>query len=109
MSRGRPPHAAPRGESLPLGSPQLAKLADYTAKLVVRGGVEPPTFRFSGLRIIMQDWPRKSLCLLSGMRCTLIDAGARGCMTRNETAQFGSRPLVVTPDVRCKSRPWACC
>jgi hypothetical protein len=29
----------------------LAKLADYNAKLVVRGGVEPPTFRFSGLRI----------------------------------------------------------
>ena len=24
----------------------MAKLADYVAKLVVRGGVEPPTFRF---------------------------------------------------------------
>jgi hypothetical protein len=33
---------------VPLGSPQRAKLADYNAKLVVRGGVEPPTFRFSG-------------------------------------------------------------
>jgi hypothetical protein len=29
------------------GSPQLAKLADYSAKLAVRGGVEPPTFRYS--------------------------------------------------------------
>jgi len=25
--------------------------------VVVRGGVEPPTFRFSGLRITVQDWP----------------------------------------------------
>src|SRR5262249_52494533 len=32
------------------GSPQQPKWADYTAKLVVRGGVEPPTFRFSGGR-----------------------------------------------------------
>jgi hypothetical protein len=30
------------------GSPQRPKWADYTAKLVVRGGVEPPAFRFSG-------------------------------------------------------------
>lgn len=30
-----------------VGSPQLAKWADYTAKLVVRGGIEPPAFRFS--------------------------------------------------------------
>jgi hypothetical protein len=29
--------------------------ADYTAKPVVRGGVEPPTFRFSELRIIVSD------------------------------------------------------
>ncbi len=27
----------------------LPNEADYTAKPVVRGGVEPPTFRFSGL------------------------------------------------------------
>jgi hypothetical protein len=33
---------------VPLGSPQSAKFPDYTVKLVVRGGVEPPTFRFSG-------------------------------------------------------------
>ena len=30
--------------------------------------VEPPTFCFSGLRITMQDWPRRSPCLFSGMR-----------------------------------------
>jgi hypothetical protein len=29
-------------------SPQLPKLADYIAKLVVRGGIETPAFRFSG-------------------------------------------------------------
>jgi hypothetical protein len=38
---------APRPAELTLGSPQHAKIVDYTAKLVVRGGVEPPTFRFS--------------------------------------------------------------
>jgi len=27
----------------------LAKLDDYIAKPVVRGGIEPPTFRFRGL------------------------------------------------------------
>jgi hypothetical protein len=34
-------------------------------RLVVRGWIELPTFRFSGLRIIVQDWPRWSLGLLS--------------------------------------------
>ena len=38
---------APRPPELTLGSPQRTKIVDYTAKLVVRGGVEPPTFRFS--------------------------------------------------------------
>src|SRR5262249_5592825 len=33
--------------------------------VVVRSGVEPPTFRFSGCGITVQDWPRRSLCLLS--------------------------------------------
>jgi len=42
---------APRGGSLSVGSPQLVEFADYIAKLVVRGGLEPPAFRFSGLRI----------------------------------------------------------
>ena len=38
---------APRPAELTFGSPQHAKIVDCTAKLVVRGGVEPPTFRFS--------------------------------------------------------------
>src|ERR1039457_3728085 len=37
-------------ETRHLGSPQRTKFVDYTAKRVVRGGVEPPTFRFSGGR-----------------------------------------------------------
>jgi hypothetical protein len=48
--------------------------------MVVRGGVEPPTFRFSGLRITVQDRPGRSLDLLSGLRNTPMDAGVRGCM-----------------------------
>jgi hypothetical protein len=48
--------------------------------VVVTGGVEPPTFRFSGLRITVQDRPQRSLWLLSGLRYTSIDASARGCM-----------------------------
>jgi hypothetical protein len=44
---------------------------------VVRGGVEPPTFRFSGLSTTVQDRPQKSLWRLSGLRYTPIDAGAR--------------------------------
>src|SRR5262245_35920206 len=39
--------AAWHGGRLPFRLPQLAKLADYTANLVVRGGIEPPAFRFS--------------------------------------------------------------
>ena len=50
------------------------------SELVVRGGVEPPTFRFSGLRITVQDWPRMSLRLLSDLRCTPINAGALACI-----------------------------
>jgi hypothetical protein len=38
------------------------------------------SFRFSGLRITVQDWPRRSACLLSGLRYTPIDARVRGCM-----------------------------
>ena len=63
-----------------VGSPQLAKWADYTAKLVVRGGIEPPAFRFSGLRITVQDRPQRSLWLLSDMPYTLVDTAGRGCM-----------------------------
>ena len=46
-----PMRTAACGESLPVGSPQLAEFADYLAKLVVRGGVEPPAFRFSGASV----------------------------------------------------------
>ena len=38
------------------------------------------TFRFSGLRITVQDWPQWSICLLSELGYTPIDAGVRGCM-----------------------------
>jgi hypothetical protein len=31
--------------------------------MVVRGGVEPPTFRFSGLRVAVQARSRRSSCL----------------------------------------------
>ena len=43
-----------------------------------QGGVEPPTFRFSGLRITVQGRPWQSRCLLSDMRWTPVDAGRRG-------------------------------
>jgi hypothetical protein len=47
---------------------------------VVRGRIELPTFRFSGLGTTVQDRPRRSLWLLSGLRCTPMDAGVRRCM-----------------------------
>jgi hypothetical protein len=47
---------------------------------VVRGRIELPTFRFSGLRMTVQDRPGRSCCLLSDVWCTPMDAGARGCM-----------------------------
>jgi hypothetical protein len=53
--------------------------AFHLVKLVVRGGVEPPTFRFSGLRITVQDWPWWSTCLLSDRRYTPMDADTRRC------------------------------
>ncbi len=43
--------------------------------VVVRSRIEPPTFRFSGLRITVQDWPQRSPGLLSDLRYTLIDVG----------------------------------
>jgi hypothetical protein len=79
--RGQPYRRLRPVGSMPVGSPWSAKFADYIAKLVVRGGVEPPTFRFSGLRIAVQDWPRWSPCLLSVLRCMSIDAGVRRCMS----------------------------
>ena len=47
---------------------------------VVRDAVGPPTFRFSGLRITVQDRPRRSLWLLRGVWRTPMDAGVCGCM-----------------------------
>jgi hypothetical protein len=58
----------------------ITKRTSAQVNVVVRGGVEPPTFRFSGLRITVQDRPRKSNCLLSDLRYTPIDAGVRRCM-----------------------------
>ena len=49
-------------------------------RLVVRGGVEPPTFRFSVVRFTVQDRPRRSVWLLSDRRYTPMDAGVRRCM-----------------------------
>ena len=42
------------------------------SRAVVRGGVEPPTFRFSGLRITVQDRPQRSLRLLTALRYTPV-------------------------------------
>jgi hypothetical protein len=47
---------------------------------VVRGRIELPTFRFSGLRITVQGRPRRSPWLVSSWWYTLMDAGVRGCM-----------------------------
>jgi hypothetical protein len=46
-------------------------------EVVVRGGVEPPTFRFSGLRIRIQVWPCWSSCLLGARRQPVIDGHTR--------------------------------
>lgn len=48
--------------------------------VVARSRIELPTFHFSGLGITVQDGPQRFLRLLSDLRYTLIDAGARGCM-----------------------------
>ena len=65
-------------------------------EVVVRGGVEPPTFRFSGLRIAVRDRPLRSMCLLSELWCTPIDAGVRRCMRLQMRLDGSIRPLVVT-------------
>src|SRR5215471_10964285 len=48
----------------------LVRALENNPELVVRGGVEPPTFRFSGCGITVLDRPRRSLCLLIGMKYT---------------------------------------
>jgi hypothetical protein len=45
------------------------------SEVVVRGEVEPPTFRFSGLRITVQDGLRRSYCLFS----CVLHADRRRC------------------------------
>jgi hypothetical protein len=44
--------------------------------MVVRGGVEPPTFRFSGAGITVFAGSQESFAVLSGSRWSAIDAGA---------------------------------
>ena len=43
----------------------------------------------------MQDQPRRSACLLSGLRYTLMDAGVRGCMRPGMRLPASIRPLIV--------------
>ena len=55
---------------------------DYTphvlaAQQVVRGGVEPPTFRFSGAGTAVRAQSGTSLTVLSGHQQPAIDPGAR--------------------------------
>ncbi len=71
---------------LSIGYEDTACAAFPLVRVVVRGGVEPPTFRFSGLRIAVQNSPYPSLCLLSG-RWAAFDEPRYTKMyeTRNET------------------------
>jgi len=39
---------------------------DMCSDVVVRGGVEPPTFRFSGTGILVQQWHSGSFAVLNG-------------------------------------------
>ena len=72
------------------------------SEVVVRGGVEPPTFRFSGLRITVQNRPRWSAYLLGGQWYTPIDAGVRSCMRlemRLARSEPGMRPVRLASGV----------
>ena len=60
--------------------PVPGQIANYTAKLVVRGGVEPPAFRFSGVAdcqlspVEQECWPvrgRARLALAAGVAVTV--------------------------------------
>jgi hypothetical protein len=75
----------------------LVRALETSPEVVVRGGVEPPTFRFSGLRIIVWGWLRRSPCLLSDLACTPIDAGVRGCMRLEMRLSRRSARWVPTP------------
>jgi hypothetical protein len=63
---------------LSIGHECTACTAFLLVRVVVRGGVEPPTFRFSGLGIHVQGWPRWSCSLLCDQRYVRIDFGIRG-------------------------------
>src|SRR6476661_3547377 len=94
-----------RGLSEPLEVHDVAVLRCCVAPslAVRRGGADDGlSFRFSGLRITVQDQPCWYSSLLSELRYTPIDAGVRGCMTRNETGQtLGVRLPVVTVLYHC--------
>jgi hypothetical protein len=65
-----------------VGSPQLPRGSDYIAKLVVRGGVEPPTFRFSGASAaqslhVAGRGPIGDLAAETTARCGLVWPGVR--------------------------------
>jgi hypothetical protein len=57
-----------------------ARAASPLLRRVVRSTVEPPTFRFSELRIAVQNWPYTSLSLLSGLRLPPMNLDTRACM-----------------------------
>src|SRR5919109_35909 len=65
---------------LPAGTASPAARGILAGDSGVRGRIELPTFRSSGLRNTVQDWPRSSTRLLSDLRWTPIDAGVRGRM-----------------------------
>ena len=60
--------AAVRATAYRAGETQRSAFPLLRAPKVVRGGVEPPTFRFSGLGIHVQGWPRWSFSLLCDQR-----------------------------------------
>jgi hypothetical protein len=76
-------------ETRQLGSPQRTKFVDYTAKRVVRGGVEPPTFRFSGVA----DTQIQGRChsVADCRRVPMVGAGCRRC--RHRCRQLAGHPM----------------
>jgi hypothetical protein len=74
--------------------------------VVVRGGVEPPTFRFSGLGITVQDRPQRSLWLVSDLRCTPIVGDARGCMRLEMRLIRSTHPSAGLVIAELRQVPW---
>jgi hypothetical protein len=73
--------------------------------VVVRGRIELPTFRFSGLRITVQDEPQRSLCLLGDLRYTHMDADVRGCMRLGMRLLRPVLPAACSPGRSCTGTP----